>query len=267
MLKRTNAANTAKAGTAASPSTSNTDNGNKTSNEIKVEKTNTSTDAPKDNEDKNKDEDKNKNGKEADTSINKGTTSNETKTDIMDVDTADGDYTKAQESEKMKKEEGTEVTVKTDKADETSTSAETKDSAIVSKGDIVTEATGPKLPTPVITGTSTTSSAASTTTADGKTPAPSTPIATGPTAHPLDEIMAMLKTGYPLLALSMETMVDQIQLKFKPQADEDMYRLVVALYNEGAQVSLILILAVLGASLDLPILLFITAIAFAINES
>ncbi|OAD77362.1 hypothetical protein PHYBLDRAFT_36397 [Phycomyces blakesleeanus NRRL 1555(-)] len=55
------------------------------------------------------------------------------------------------------------------------------------------------------------------------------------TAHPLDEIMAMLKTGYPLLALSMETMVDQIQLKFKPQADEDMYRLVVALYNEGAQ--------------------------------
>jgi hypothetical protein len=33
-------------------------------------------------------------------------------------------------------------------------------------------------------------------------------------------------------------MVDQIQLKFKPQADEDMYRLVVALYNEGAQVSI-----------------------------
>jgi transformation/transcription domain-associated protein len=59
-----------------------------------------------------------------------------------------------------------------------------------------------------------------------------------PTAapHPLDEIMAMLKTGYPLLALSMETMVDQIQLKFKPQADEDMYRLVAALYHEGAQV-------------------------------
>ncbi|KAI9246865.1 hypothetical protein BY458DRAFT_560504 [Sporodiniella umbellata] len=53
--------------------------------------------------------------------------------------------------------------------------------------------------------------------------------------HPFDEIMAMLKTGYPLLALSMETMVDQIQLKFKPQADEDMYRLVVALYNEGIQ--------------------------------
>ncbi|CEG78709.1 hypothetical protein RMATCC62417_13277 [Rhizopus microsporus] len=53
--------------------------------------------------------------------------------------------------------------------------------------------------------------------------------------HPYDEIMSMLKTGYPLLALSMETMVDQIQLKFKPQPDEEMYRLVVALYNEGVQ--------------------------------
>lgn len=60
----------------------------------------------------------------------------------------------------------------------------------------------------------------------------------GSQINPLDEIMATLKTGYPLLALSMETMVDQIQLKFKPQADEDMYRLVVALYNEGAQVKL-----------------------------
>ncbi|KAI8979847.1 hypothetical protein BDF20DRAFT_535994 [Mycotypha africana] len=62
-----------------------------------------------------------------------------------------------------------------------------------------------------------------------------TPAATSSIAHPLDEIMAMLKTGYPLLALSMETMVDQIQLKFKPQADEEMYRLVVALYNEGVE--------------------------------
>ncbi|ORX57551.1 hypothetical protein DM01DRAFT_1302758 [Hesseltinella vesiculosa] len=65
--------------------------------------------------------------------------------------------------------------------------------------------------------------------------APATASTSAPPPHPLDEIMAMLKTGYPLLALSMETMVDQIQLKFKPQADEDIYRLVVALYNEGAQ--------------------------------
>ncbi|OAD08306.1 hypothetical protein MUCCIDRAFT_32523, partial [Mucor lusitanicus CBS 277.49] len=77
--------------------------------------------------------------------------------------------------------------------------------------------------------------AAANATANGVSGSGTPTTATGPPAHPLDEIMAMLKTGYPLLALSMETMVDQIQLKFKPQADEDMYRLVVALYNEGAQ--------------------------------
>lgn len=60
---------------------------------------------------------------------------------------------------------------------------------------------------------------------------------TASTAHPLDEIMQMLKTGYPLLALSMETMVDQIQYKFKPKADEDMYRLVFTLHAEASQVS------------------------------
>lgn len=74
--------------------------------------------------------------------------------------------------------------------------------------------------------------------ANGGKPA-STPPATSTTAkHPwelVDEIMSMLKTGYPLLALSMETMVDQIQLKLKPQADEDMYRLIVALLNDGIQ--------------------------------
>lgn len=93
--------------------------------------------------------------------------------------------------------------------------------------------------TPASTAAPTTPAAA---TPSSATPAGSTrgplPSQINPTpavASPLDEIMSMLKTGYPLLALSMETMVDQIQLKFKPQADEDMYRLVVALYNEGAQ--------------------------------
>jgi transformation/transcription domain-associated protein len=51
----------------------------------------------------------------------------------------------------------------------------------------------------------------------------------------VDEIMAILKTAYPLLALSMETMVDQIQQRFKCQADEDAYRLIVALLNDGVQ--------------------------------
>ncbi|ORY74856.1 FAT domain-domain-containing protein, partial [Protomyces lactucae-debilis] len=51
----------------------------------------------------------------------------------------------------------------------------------------------------------------------------------------VDEIMAILKTAFPLLALSMETMVDQIQQRFKCQADEDAYRLIVALLNDGVQ--------------------------------
>jgi transformation/transcription domain-associated protein len=48
-----------------------------------------------------------------------------------------------------------------------------------------------------------------------------------------DDIMATLKTAFPLLALSMETMVDQIQKNFKCPADEDAYRLIVALLNDG----------------------------------
>jgi transformation/transcription domain-associated protein len=76
--------------------------------------------------------------------------------------------------------------------------------------------------------------------ANGNKPSTTPPISQNTTPrHPwelVDEIMSMLKTGYPVLALSMETMVDQIQLKLKPQADEDMYRLIVALLNDGIQV-------------------------------
>ena len=48
-----------------------------------------------------------------------------------------------------------------------------------------------------------------------------------------DEIMAGLKTAFPLLALSMETMTDQIVKYFKCPPDEDAYRLIVALLNDG----------------------------------
>lgn len=48
-----------------------------------------------------------------------------------------------------------------------------------------------------------------------------------------DETMSTLKTAFPLLALSMETMVDQIQKHFKCPPDEDAYRLIVALLNDG----------------------------------
>ncbi|MCJ1310684.1 hypothetical protein MMC25_004350 [Agyrium rufum] len=48
-----------------------------------------------------------------------------------------------------------------------------------------------------------------------------------------EEIMSVLKTAFPLLALSMETLVDQVQKHFKCPPDEDAYRLIVALLNDG----------------------------------
>ena len=51
----------------------------------------------------------------------------------------------------------------------------------------------------------------------------------------VDEIMALLKTAFPLLTLSIETMIDQIIHKLKPSTDEDIYRLIVALMNDGVQ--------------------------------
>ena len=48
-----------------------------------------------------------------------------------------------------------------------------------------------------------------------------------------EEIMSVLKTAFPFLALTMETMVDQIQKHFKCPPDEDAYRLIVALLNDG----------------------------------
>ncbi|KAJ3074848.1 hypothetical protein HDU98_010028 [Podochytrium sp. JEL0797] len=51
----------------------------------------------------------------------------------------------------------------------------------------------------------------------------------------VEEIMALLKTAFPLLTLSMETMVDQINQRLKPSSDEDIYRLVTALLSDGIQ--------------------------------
>ena len=148
--------------------------------------------------------------------ITSGNSSNvEVKEEAMDIDVTTDDRPKSNESkpETDKKAEEKEDGVKTEDGVK---SKEESDSA---------EKTGP----PTLTSAAI---AAANEQGNSSVP-PATPSAA---AHPLDEIMAMLKTGYPLLALSMETMVDQIQLKFKPQADEDMYRLVVALYNEGTQV-------------------------------
>lgn len=59
--------------------------------------------------------------------------------------------------------------------------------------------------------------------------------------HPwehIDEIHAILKTAFPLLALSMEMIVDQVSTRFKPLPDEDIYRLISALLADGIQVGL-----------------------------
>lgn len=51
----------------------------------------------------------------------------------------------------------------------------------------------------------------------------------------VERIMGILKTAYPLLALSLESLGDQINQRFKCTADEDAYRLGVALLNDGVQ--------------------------------
>lgn len=49
----------------------------------------------------------------------------------------------------------------------------------------------------------------------------------------LDELNGILKTAYPLLALSLESLVDQINQKFKTSSDEDLFRLVNVLLIDG----------------------------------
>jgi hypothetical protein len=51
----------------------------------------------------------------------------------------------------------------------------------------------------------------------------------------VDEILNILKTAFPLLALTMENTAEQIGQRFKPGTDEDMYRLIGALLNDALQ--------------------------------
>lgn len=64
------------------------------------------------------------------------------------------------------------------------------------------------------------------------------PAAPGPKAprqpwEMVEEIINHLKTGVPLLALSMEKMVDQIGYRAKPTSEEDIYRFFSALLNDA----------------------------------
>ncbi|KAF8165306.1 hypothetical protein B0H34DRAFT_232712 [Crassisporium funariophilum] len=51
----------------------------------------------------------------------------------------------------------------------------------------------------------------------------------------VDEILQTLKTTFPLLILSLETMVDQIQHKFKPGPEEEVYRSIGMLISDAIQ--------------------------------
>ncbi|OMJ16016.1 Transcription-associated protein 1 [Smittium culicis] len=51
----------------------------------------------------------------------------------------------------------------------------------------------------------------------------------------VDELISKLKTAHPLLALSVETMIDQIKQRLKPTMEEDIYRLVSTLLGTATQ--------------------------------
>ena len=53
----------------------------------------------------------------------------------------------------------------------------------------------------------------------------------------IDEIVALLKTGHPLLALTLETIVDQMRDRLKADGDEELYRAICALQADALQVS------------------------------
>jgi transformation/transcription domain-associated protein len=53
----------------------------------------------------------------------------------------------------------------------------------------------------------------------------------------VDEVVQILKTAFPLLILSMETMVDQILQRFKATPEEEIYRLICMLLLDAVQVS------------------------------
>ena len=52
----------------------------------------------------------------------------------------------------------------------------------------------------------------------------------------VDEVVQILKTAFPLLILSMETMVDQILQRFKAPPEEEIYRLISMLLQDAIQV-------------------------------
>lgn len=111
-----------------------------------------------------------------------------------------------------------------------------------------TQQTQPSVPAPPSAPTSAPGSASAPAPTPAPAPAPASAPASAPAAPPApaaevvtkippwehtEAILGVLKTAFPLLALSMESMTDQIGKHFKCPPDEDAYRLIVALLNDG----------------------------------
>ena len=81
-------------------------------------------------------------------------------------------------------------------------------------------------------------------TPDGKTPmAVDTPPRPGAVPFPqrqawdyVEEVMQILKTAFPLLIMNMETVVEQIILRFKATQEEEIYRLICMLLQDAMSV-------------------------------
>lgn len=52
----------------------------------------------------------------------------------------------------------------------------------------------------------------------------------------VEEVMQILKTAFPLLIMNMETVVEQIILRFKASPEEEIYRLICMLLQDAMQV-------------------------------
>jgi transformation/transcription domain-associated protein len=58
----------------------------------------------------------------------------------------------------------------------------------------------------------------------------------------VEEIVAILKTAFPLLALTLETIQDQLKQRFKPNNDEDNYRILSNAVAAGLSVCTMLLI-------------------------
>ena len=57
-------------------------------------------------------------------------------------------------------------------------------------------------------------------------------------ADNIEEVGQILKTAFPLLIMTLETVVDQIMQRFKASPEEEIYRLVCMLLQDAVQASL-----------------------------